>query len=104
MIRNLASSSQVLSCKVANKQSNNPLEGLEIQQKGLSATVVPDSLPHQCFLFSTGYEGHWGHQFSDSSSECLFCPGTDQHAIPKQALLKAVILTVLHCLPTISSH
>lgn len=44
------------------------------------------------FFFFTGYTGHWGHQFGDSSSKCLFCPGTDQHTITKQALLKAVIL------------
>lgn len=41
---------------------------------------------------STGYTGHWGHQFSDSSSQRLLCSWTDQHTIQKQAFLTPVFM------------
>jgi len=51
-------------------------------------------------LVSTGYTGHWSHQFGDGSSQCLLCPGTDQHTVQKQAFLTAVIFTEGSCPPT----
>lgn len=72
---------------------------LRLKSLVTSSLVILVSPPHHLFV-STGYTGHWGHQFGDGSSECLLCSGTDQHAITKQALLKAVICTGGRRLPT----
>ena len=44
---------------------------------------------------STGNTGNWGHRFGDGCSKCLFCAGTHQHPVKKQAFLIAVFLSAL---------
>lgn len=45
------------------------------------------------FLVSAGFTGHGGHQSGDGSSQCLLCPGADQHTVQKQAFLNSEICT-----------
>ncbi|KAA8589575.1 hypothetical protein FQN60_012940 [Etheostoma spectabile] len=59
-----------------------------------------EGVSEQRVLSISGYTGHWGYQFGDGSSQCLLCPGTDQHTFQKQAFLTAVFFTEGCCLPS----
>ncbi|KAG7217489.1 hypothetical protein INR49_021414 [Caranx melampygus] len=107
------------SYRVNNKYDHNhtPLPVGEIIQRAqvlIGQEVSYDLLGSNCEHFVTllrygegvseqvshCYTGHWGHQFGDGSSQCLLCPGTDQHTIQKQAFLTAVFFTEECFLPT----
>ncbi|MEQ2273647.1 pre-rRNA processing protein ftsj3 [Xenotaenia resolanae] len=98
------------SYRINNKYDDNhtPLPICEIIQRAqvlIDQEVSYDLLGSNCEHFvtllrygegvseqvSVCFTGHWCHQPGDGSSQCLLCPGTDQHAVQKQAFLNTVI-------------